>query len=83
MTATSRIPGVERGTGRSWDDGLRFLDSVGAAHLVHRAIAHRVHEELDGTVASAFVVTHSGLATVEASAAARGRWAAALGRFLR
>lgn len=49
---SARIPGIERATGRPWDDWLRFLDGVGAAQLDHRAIAARVHEQLDGVVAS-------------------------------
>lgn len=54
MTATNpRIAPIERETRRSWEDWLRFLDSIGAEHLDHGQIARRVHDELDGTMPSA------------------------------
>ncbi|MFS0700972.1 hypothetical protein AB6N24_13455 [Cellulomonas sp. 179-A 4D5 NHS] len=47
MTATNpRIAPIERATQRTWDDWLRFLDSVGAADLDHGRIAQHVHDEL-------------------------------------
>ena len=46
MATNPRIGPVERATGRSWDDWLRFLDRIGARDLDHRAIALHVYEEL-------------------------------------
>ncbi|MEE6273150.1 hypothetical protein V2J56_07295 [Georgenia sp. MJ206] len=48
-----RIGPVERATGRTWDDWLRFMDARGAADLDHGQIAAAVHAELEGTTESA------------------------------
>ncbi|MEX5716986.1 hypothetical protein [Geodermatophilus maliterrae] len=50
MATNPRIGPVERATGRTWDDWLRFMDHIGAERLDHRAIALRVYQELDGTL---------------------------------
>ncbi|SDI47678.1 hypothetical protein SAMN04488693_11256 [Arthrobacter subterraneus] len=53
MATDSKIASIERATNRSWDQWLRFLDSVGGRDLSHKDIALKVHEELDGTMDSA------------------------------
>jgi hypothetical protein len=50
MAANSRIEAVERATNRTWDEWLRFMDSIGATKLSHHEIATRVLEELDGRI---------------------------------
>ena len=50
MATNSRIAPIERATGRSWDEWLRFLDGIGAPDLDHKAIALKVYAELDGTI---------------------------------
>lgn len=50
LATDPRIGPVERATGRTWDDWLRFMDRIGAERLDHRAIALRVYRELDGTL---------------------------------
>jgi hypothetical protein len=50
MATDPRIGPVERATGRSWDEWLRFMDGIGARDLDHRAIALEVYAELDGTI---------------------------------
>ncbi|MBB3083094.1 hypothetical protein [Geodermatophilus sabuli] len=50
MTTNPRIGPVERATGRTWADWMRFMDGIGARDLDHKAIALRVYEELEGTV---------------------------------
>ncbi len=50
MTTNTRIKPVERATGRTWDEWLRFMDAIGARDLDHKQIALKVYEELDGTV---------------------------------
>lgn len=49
MATNSRIPAVERATGRSWDEWLAFFETIGAARLSHHDIATAVLYELDGT----------------------------------
>ncbi|GGN13305.1 hypothetical protein FHR83_003714 [Actinoplanes campanulatus] len=49
MATNARIKPIETATSRRWDDWLTFLAGIGAADLDHRAIAARVHEELDAT----------------------------------
>ncbi|SFO71537.1 hypothetical protein SAMN05660464_0706 [Geodermatophilus dictyosporus] len=46
MPVNPRIGPIERTTGRTWDEWLRFLDAIGARDLDHGAIALRVYEEL-------------------------------------
>ena len=46
MATNSRIGPIERTTGRTWDEWLAFMDSIGAAGLDHGAIALEVYEEL-------------------------------------
>ncbi|MGY1735988.1 hypothetical protein [Geodermatophilus sp. SYSU D00684] len=46
MAENPRIGPIERTTKRSWDEWLRFLESVGARDLDHQAIALHVYEEL-------------------------------------
>lgn len=50
MATNPRIKPVERATGRSWDEWLRFMEAIGARDLDHRSIALKVYEELDGTI---------------------------------
>lgn len=50
MTPNARIKPVERATGRSWDEWLRFMDGIGAQDLDHQAIALQVYRELEGSV---------------------------------
>lgn len=52
MTAQARTATIERATGRTWDDWLRFMDSIDARGLDHHAIATRVLAELDGVIES-------------------------------
>ena len=50
MTTNARIEAVERATGRSWDDWLAFMDSIGAERLSHHEIASALITELEGMV---------------------------------
>ena len=50
MTTNPRIEAVERATGRSWDDWLSWMASIGADRLSHHEIASALITELDGTV---------------------------------
>ncbi len=50
MATNPRIKPVERATGRTWDEWLRFMDAIGARALDHKQIALRVYDELDGEV---------------------------------
>ncbi|MCP2265775.1 hypothetical protein APR03_003133 [Promicromonospora thailandica] len=49
MVTNSRIPAVERATGRGWEEWLAFFGRIGAADLSHHEIATAVLGELDGT----------------------------------
>jgi hypothetical protein len=50
MATNSRIEAVERATGRSWDDWLAWMTSIGAERLSHHEIASALIPELDGKV---------------------------------
>ena len=50
MATNSRIKAVERATNRTWDDWLRYMDSIDAKNLSHHEIATKVLEELDGKI---------------------------------
>jgi hypothetical protein len=50
MATNPRIKPVERATNRTWDEWLQFMDGIGAKDLDHKAIALKVHDELNGTV---------------------------------
>lgn len=50
MATNPRIKPVERATDRSWDEWLRFMDTVDAKNLNHKQIALKVYEELDGVI---------------------------------
>ena len=50
MATNSRIKPVERATHRTWDEWLRFMETIDAENLDHRQIALKVYEELDGTI---------------------------------
>lgn len=50
MTKNSRILAVERATSRTWDEWLKFMETVDAKSLDHHRIAIKVYEELDGTI---------------------------------
>jgi hypothetical protein len=50
MTTDARIEAVERATGRSWDDWLTWMASIGADRLSHHEIASALITELDGKV---------------------------------
>jgi hypothetical protein len=50
MATNSRIKPVERATNRTWDEWLRFMDTIDARNLDHKQIALKVYEELDGTI---------------------------------
>jgi hypothetical protein len=50
MTTNARIEAVERATGRSWDDWLTWMASIGADRLSHHEIASALITELDGKV---------------------------------
>lgn len=47
MTKGINIESIEKATGKSWDEWLKFFDSIGAKDLSHKEIAQKVHE--DGT----------------------------------
>ncbi|MBO3737568.1 hypothetical protein [Actinoplanes flavus] len=49
MATNARIKPIETATGRSWDGWLTFMAGIGAEDLCHRAIAAKVHKELDAT----------------------------------
>lgn len=53
MTAPMRHDSIERGTGKSWDDWLSFLEASGASQLEHAEIADLVARELTGTIENA------------------------------
>ncbi|MFV0634560.1 hypothetical protein [Demequina sp.] len=53
MTSPARIESIEKGTGRSWDAWVAFLDGIGAAELDHTAIAARVLDDMGDDVESA------------------------------
>ena len=50
MTTNSRIKAVERATNRTWDEWVRYMDSIDAKNLSHHEIATKVLEELDGKI---------------------------------
>ena len=50
MATNSRIGPVERATGRTWEEWLRFMAAIGASDLDHKQIALKVYEELEGTI---------------------------------
>lgn len=50
MATSARIEAVERATGRSWDDWLAFMASIGADRLSHHEIAAALLAELEGMV---------------------------------
>jgi hypothetical protein len=50
VTTNARIQAVERATGRSWDDWLSWMNSIGAERLSHHEIASAVITELEGKV---------------------------------
>ena len=50
MATNSRIKPVERATRRTWDEWLRFMETIDAKNLDHKQIALKVYEELDGTI---------------------------------
>jgi hypothetical protein len=50
MAANSRIKAIERATNRTWDEWLRYMDSIDAKNLSHHEIATKVLEELDGKI---------------------------------
>jgi len=50
MAENSRIKPVERATNRTWDEWLKFMDSIDAKSLDHYGIAVKVFEELDGKI---------------------------------
>jgi len=41
-TRPSSTAGIEKGTGRPWEDWLAFLEKIGAAGLSHKEIAERI-----------------------------------------
>jgi hypothetical protein len=50
MATNSRIKPVERATNRTWDEWLRFMDTIDAPNLDHKQIALKVYDELEGTI---------------------------------
>ena len=50
MATNSRIEAVERATGRSWDDWLAYMATIGADTLSHHEIAAALLTELEGKV---------------------------------
>lgn len=50
MATNPRIEAIERATGRSWDDWLAYMASIGADQLTHHEIASALITELDGMV---------------------------------
>jgi hypothetical protein len=52
MVKSSRIESIERATGRTWNEWMVFMDSIGAEKLNHAAIAASVAEDLDGTISN-------------------------------
>jgi hypothetical protein len=50
VTKNARIEAVERATGRSWDDWLAWMASIGADQLSHHEIASALITELEGKV---------------------------------
>lgn len=52
MTTNARIQPIERATGQTWDDWLRFMDGIDAANLSHHEIATHVLYALDGKIDS-------------------------------
>jgi hypothetical protein len=50
MKIIPRIKPIERATNRSWDEWLKFMDSIDARNLNHHEIATKLLEELDGKI---------------------------------
>lgn len=50
MVENSRIKPIERATNRTWDEWLKFMDSIDAKNLSHHEIATKLLEELDGKI---------------------------------
>lgn len=46
MATNSKIQAIERATGRSWDEWLKFMDKIGAKDLNHHEIATQVLYQL-------------------------------------
>jgi hypothetical protein len=44
MTKPMNTAAIEKGTGKPWDEWVKFLDSINASELTHKEIATRVHE---------------------------------------
>ncbi len=53
MKENPRIKSIEEATHKTWNEWLRFMDSIHAKDLDHTAIAQKVHEELEGSIESA------------------------------
>lgn len=49
MTRPVSTDGIEKATGRSWDDWLEFMKSIGAQALTHAEIAERVRATGDAS----------------------------------
>ncbi|MEZ4671800.1 MAG: hypothetical protein R3E39_28180 [Anaerolineae bacterium] len=50
MPENSRIQAVERATNRTWDEWLKYMDSIDAKNLSHHEIATKLLQELDGKI---------------------------------
>lgn len=50
MATDSKIQAIERATGRSWDEWLKFMDKIGAEDLNHHEIATQVLYQLVGKI---------------------------------
>jgi len=46
MTKSANIESIEKATGKSWEDWLKFLDKAGAKAMAHPDIVHVVYEHL-------------------------------------
>ncbi|HEX5797013.1 MAG TPA: hypothetical protein VFX86_01335 [Candidatus Saccharimonadales bacterium] len=44
MTKPINTESIEKATGKSWDEWLKFFDQIGAKDLTHKEIAQKVHE---------------------------------------
>jgi len=53
MSDNARIKPIERATQRTWEDWLKFMDSIDAKNLSHYEIATKLLEELDGKIDNA------------------------------